>query len=143
MSYYELVEIIKGIASSHKLVEEVDEGDIYENLNSGVHRYGHVNITTNNISFDEDQLDITMNIFYTDRLQVDTDKNKLQVQSIALMVLYEIMSKLKNGDYDIYVGDTTAQVFEEKFSDICAGAYMTITLSTPIPYVCDEESFEE
>ena len=141
MNLFQLIHTIKNTAGKANLVSSVKDGDVYENLNSGTQTYPVVNVTIDNITKDETGTsNVTMNIFYIDRLE-DNCRNKTQVQSSAVTVLEQIMNKLE----DEQAFDFTSKTFypfTEKFADLCAGSYVTCTLELQLDTLCDNDSFE-
>ena len=141
MNLFQLIHTIKNTAGKSNLVSSVKDGDVYENLNSGTQTYPVVNVTIDNITKDETGTsNVTMNIFYIDRLE-DNNRNKTQVQSSAVTVLEQIMNKLE----DEQAFDFTSKTFypfTEKFADLCAGSYVTCTLDLQLDTLCDNDSFE-
>lgn len=141
MNLFQLIHTIKNTAGKANLVSSVKDGDVYENLNSGTQTYPVVNVTIDNITKEETGAsNVTMNIFYIDRLE-DNCRNKTQVQSSAVTVLEQIMNKLE----DEQAFDFTSKTFypfTEKFADLCAGSYVTCTLELQLDTLCDNDSFE-
>ena len=141
MNLFQLIHTIKNTAGKANLVSSVKDGDVYENLNSGTQTYPVVNVTIDNITKEETGTsNVTMNIFYIDRLE-DNCRNKTQVQSSAVTVLEQIMNRLE----DEQAFDFTSKTFypfTEKFADLCAGSYVTCTLDLQLDTLCDDDSFE-
>ena len=71
-----------------------------------------------------------MNLFYIDRLNEDKS-NKLQIQSIGIQVLKNILDVLEN-DYGLQTnGNRTFQTFYETFDkNVCAGVFVTVNFAT-------------
>lgn len=128
MNYYNFVNTILETAKSHKLVYEVGEGDIYEHLNSGDHKYPCVFLTVQNVDSNGTQMTVTGSLFYVDALLSDTS-NKLQIQSTGMTTLQQIFMRLMDNypDFDLRTGRYTP--FDEKFSDLCAGVFSNFTIS--------------
>lgn len=128
MNYYNFVNTILETAKSHKLVYEVGEGDIYEHLNSGDHKYPCVFLTVQNVDSNGDQMTVTGSLFYVDALLSDTS-NKLQIQSTGMTTLQQIFMRLMDNypDFDLRIGRYTP--FDEKFADLCAGVFSNFTIS--------------
>lgn len=141
MNLFQLIHTIKNTAGKANLVNSVKDGDVYENLNSGTQTYPVVNVTIDNITKEENGTsNVTMNIFYIDRLE-DNCRNKTQAQSSAVTVLEQIMNRLE----DEQAFDFTSKTFypfTEKFADLCAGSYVTCTLDLQLDTLCDDDSFE-
>lgn len=141
MNLFQLIHTIKNTAGKANLVSSVKDGDVYENLNSGTQTYPVVNVTIDNITKDETGTsNVTMNIFYIDRLE-DNNRNKTQVQSSAVTVLEQIMNKLED-EQAFNFTSKTFYPFTEKFADLCAGSYVTCTLELQLDTLCDNDSFE-
>ena len=141
MNLFQLIHTIKNTAGKANLVSSVKDGDVYENLNSGTQTYPVVNVTIDNITKDETGTsNVTMNIFYIDRLE-DNNRNKTQVQSSAVTVLEQIMNKLEEEQAFDFTSKTFYP-FTEKFADLCAGSYVTCTLELQLDTLCDNDSFE-
>ena len=141
MNLFQLIHTIKNTAGKSNLVSSVKDGDVYENLNSGTQTYPVVNVTIDNITKDEKGTsNVTMNIFYIDRLE-DNNRNKTQVQSSAVTVLEQIMNKLED-EQSFDFTSKTFYPFTEKFADLCAGSYVTCTLDLQLDTLCDNDSFK-
>lgn len=74
-------------------------------------------------------------IYYVDRLTINKD-NMLDAQSTGIDVLHNILVGLPE---EVDVITSTYRVFDQKFKDDCAGAYVNVTLQVPINYVCGED----
>lgn len=71
-------------------------------------------------------------LYYVDRLTANKD-NMLDAQSTGIDVLHNILVGLPE---EVDLISSTYQVFDQKFKDVCAGAYVTATLDVPIDYNC-------
>lgn len=65
-------------------------------------------------------------LYYVDRLKSD-ESNKIEIQSVALEVLKNIVRTFRN-KYDVDIDTVDFDVFTERFSELCAGAYATISI---------------
>ena len=128
MNYLQFVNTILETSQSHKLVYEVGEGDIYEHLNSGDHKYPCVFLTVQNVDSNGDQMTVTGSLFYVDALLSDSS-NKLQIQATGMTTLQQIFMRLMDNypDFDLRIGRYTP--FDEKFSDLCSGVFSNFTIS--------------
>lgn len=132
MNYFNLIENIKEVSLGY--VEEFFEGDIYEFLNNGTHKYPSMILTIQNI--DTSNLNtISATLFCVERL-TDSGDNKTEAQSLCMTNILKVMQKLEE-NFDIT--QSTFTPFTEKFSDLCAGMYVEFTLSYMGENVCDEE----
>ena len=128
MNYLQFVNTILETSQSHKLVYEVGEGDIYEHLNSGDHKYPCVFLTVQNVDSNGDKMTVTGSLFYVDALLSDSS-NKLQIQATGMTTLQQIFMRLMDNypDFDLRTGRYTP--FDEKFSDLCSGVFSNFTIS--------------
>ena len=128
MNYLQFVNTVLETSKSHKLVYEVGEGDIYEHLNNGDHKYPCVFLTVQNIDYNGTQMNVTGSLFYVDALLSDSS-NKLQIQATGMTTLQQIFMRLMDNypDFDLRTGRYTP--FDEKFADLCAGVFSNFTIS--------------
>lgn len=140
MNYYNFIKTIKTLSLNNGLVNEVGEGDIYEHLNSGEHKYPCVFLTVQNLTINGDIVTLNGTMFYVDRL-LDNSVNKIEVQSNALTILSQIFAKIKE-DTIININVNTYTPFEEKFTDLCAGQFATFTASFPNDIICSDGEYE-
>ena len=75
--------------------------------------------------------------FYVDRLTEDKS-NQMEVQSVGIETLDNIIRTLDEKGVSVD-SDYTIQVFNQKFSDECAGAFCNVRLSVPVASACPEE----
>ena len=132
MNYFSLIDEIKQV--SLRYAEEFYEGDIYEYLNSGNHKYPSIILTVQNITTDEDVSTISATIFAVDRLTNDSS-NKLEVQSLCMSKITQILGTLEERVNNLQ--SNTLVPFTEKFSDLCGGMYGEFTLDYIGEGVCD------
>lgn len=74
-------------------------------------------------------------LYYIDRLTINKD-NMLDAQSTGIDVLHNILVSLPE---EIDLISSTYRVFDQKFKDDCAGAYVQVTLDVPVNYNCVSE----
>ena len=144
MRYFEFLRDIKEISTSHILVNEYSEGDIYEYLNAGEHKYPCVFLTVTNISTGLSSSSINFTLFYTDRL-LENGSNKNAIQSTGIQVIKQILTRFeeRNPEYQFNSVDYTP--FTEKFSDMCAGVFGEISvdnLDSLENLECEDGEFE-
>jgi hypothetical protein len=119
-------------ASKHILVNETGEGDIYEYLNSGEHKYPCVFLTVTKVTDNEYNRTLGGTLFYVDRL-VSDQSNKTAVQSTAVSVLRDILQAVDNEQESVEY-----MTFTEKFTDLCAGAYADCQISVSFTDACTD-----
>lgn len=136
MTYYEVNKAIEACARANASVNSYYEGNVYDiNARSDI-EYSAVILTPQAHSIDEYLTTYNFNLFYVDRLTADRENeyggNKLFIQSEAITTLKEILNRLAGEYDDIGVNYTiTANVFTERFSDECAGAFIAFSVEVP------------
>jgi hypothetical protein len=76
-------------------------------------------------------------LFYVDRLKNDRS-NQIEIQSVGIQTLDNIIRRLD--DLGIYSETSYSfQVFNQRFSDECAGVFCNVNLSVPVSSLCPEE----
>lgn len=120
MNYFTVIENIKNISLG--IVEEFHEGDVYEYLNSGSHKYPSVIMSVQNIVTEDYNVNRIRGIlFCVDRLTTDSS-NKLEVQSLCMSRLLKIINKLEVELTDFE--NSVYTPFTEKFADLCGGMFV-------------------
>ena len=146
MKYYDFLKNIKEISTSHILVNEYGEGDIYEYLNAGEHKYPCVFLTVTNISTTS-STSINFTLFYTDRL-LENNSNKTAIQSTGISVIKQILSRFQQENSVYEFTSVTYTPFTEKFTDMCAGVFAEVVVENQIENLegydndCEEGDFE-
>lgn len=127
MTLYQINEKLKEISLRHPFVQEYAEGDIYEYLNSGEHKYGLSFLTVDKVEVNDDFQTLQASLFYVDRLTND-QSNRLQIQNTGISTLSTILNELIEEVPSISVEMETYTVFTAQFADLCAGVYATISI---------------
>lgn len=111
---------------------DVIYGDIYTLNHLQNIKYPAVVVTCDrhNGNLDEDWFAFRLNIFVTDRL-LDDESNRMDVHSHSISVLNNIVKMLDDSG-DVILNNWEVQVFNERFNDLCAGAYTNLTIRMPI-----------
>ena len=120
-----LLTVIKEISSLHPSINFVGDGDVFA-LNSITEiQYPAIWVDIDNMSTDLEDLKTTYKIYYIDRLLNDKE-NELEIQSDSAYILNDIIIKLS----DYYSFNTPVNIvpFKQKFTDSCAGGYMSIII---------------
>lgn len=139
MNYKQIIDYILDVASKNISVNEVNEGDVYEILNSKQHRYPSIILTPQTVtSTNSDTETLNAILFFVDRL-TDTQENKIMIQSQGISVLRQILEKCAEENiFDIE--SYTFTPFTEKFTDECAGVFVNITVNYTIDFICSEDN---
>lgn len=77
----------------------------------------------------------TFTLYYVDRLTINK-KNMLDAQSTGIDVLHNILVSLPE---EVDLISSTYRVFDQRFKDDCAGAYVNVTLDVPVNYNCVDD----
>ena len=139
MTLLDTIYTLKNIALKQPNIRTAVEGNIYELMNSNPSlEYGVFVITQEAHTSDEGFNNFTFNLFYVDRLVNNLEDNRLQIQSIGIEVLNNIISTFCNvtGCDSTY---PTFNVFTQKFKDECSGVYCRITFDVEKEIYCAEE----
>lgn len=75
-------------------------------------------------------------LFYVDRLRFDK-ANELEIQSVGIQVLGNILGKVN--ELGLEPDGISYRTFNQRFADLCAGVYTTVTLEVPKGNTCVNE----
>lgn len=130
-----IVNQLLDIAAAQPSVNSTAEGSVYDVLNSGgsAEKYAAFVAYPENVTVSGDEYEATIVMFYVDRLREDRS-NRLEVQSNAIDTLHNIISSW-GGEWELTESYTP---FTERFADVCAGAYVRVTVTVPISE-CNED----
>lgn len=138
MNYFTLIEDIK--RTSLQFAEEFYEGDVYEFLNSGNHKYPSIILTTQNVSTTDNINSISGTLFCVDRL-TDDSSNRLEIQSNAFNKLQRIISALEENTINLQ--SNTYTPFTEKFADLCGGMFVEFSFQYVGESLCEDLEIKE
>ena len=138
MNYFTLIEDIK--RTSLQFAEEFYEGDVYEFLNSGNHKYPSIILTTQNVSTTDNINSISGTLFCVDRL-TDDSSNRLEIQSNAFNKLQRIISTLEENTINLQ--SNTYTPFTEKFADLCGGMFVEFSFQYVGESICEDLEIKE
>lgn len=137
MTLYEVIRRIEATAAKQPAVNMIVENDIFKLNSCADARYGVFAWTqgAHTASTESDERRYSFSLFYVDRL-TDDGGNQLQVQSVAVEVLDNVLWELAE---DWGVDEWTIQPFNQRFTDVCSGAFASVVLSVPLGSVCSED----
>lgn len=138
MNYFDLVETIKTVSLRYS--QEFYEGDVYEFLNSGNHKYPSVILTVQNITTDDNINSVSATLFCVDRLTDNAD-NKLEIQSLCMTNLSKIIDSLEDKITNLTANTYTP--FTEKFADLCGGMFVEFSFQYVGESLCDDLEIKE
>ena len=131
MTLQNIIDKIKAAASGIPNINTVEEGNIYTIMGSNRQtKYAAFILTQNTHRYGDGQMYFSFTMFYIDRLVDDLESNRVDVQSQGIEVLKNIINQVC-GEDDIDRTEATIEVWTEKFSDLCAGAYAQVTFQVP------------
>lgn len=142
MTLSELIKTLEIIASHQPSIKMVVENDIFRLNNKADARYGVFAFLQgqHSTSIDSSVITYAFTLFYVDRLKNDRS-NQIEIQSVGIQTLDNIIRALD--DLGIYSEQSyTFQVFNQRFSDECAGVFCQVNLSVPVGSLCPE-TFED
>lgn len=111
-------------------IEFVVYGDVYElnHIQNVTYPAVVVTVGQHTSNLDNYNFNYRLNIFYVDRL-TDDKANKIDVHAHAITFINSLLKALDDeyiiSDYEIYN-------FNERFNDVCAGAYVSCRIQMPI-----------
>ena len=137
MNLAQFIERLKGVALAQPSVRTVVENDVFRLNAMPSVDYGVFAFTQGQHRADMDREIITyvFSLFYVDRLTEDAT-NEVEVQSVGITTLTNIIHTLAD---DFGVGTWTINTFNQRFADLCAGAYATVGIDVPFDFTCSDE----
>lgn len=127
MTLRELYTAIEGVAQSVPDVRTLIENDILKLNTMRKAEYSVFGITQESHRSSQGWMGFTLNLFFIDRL-LNAGDNELEVQSHAIEVLRAVLMRV--GEL-VEVGEVQYNTFTQRFQDLCAGAWATVTIRTP------------
>lgn len=135
MTLVELTDAIEALALTSPVIHYADSGaDVYDLNGRTVVNYPAVYIMPDGVhTVGRNTTQYHLTIFYIDRLVADKT-NAEQVFSTAIRELSNLVRGIRDINGVVNIGDTASvQNFinteQEKFSDVCAGAYIITTVT--------------
>lgn len=134
MTLAETIRVIEGAASRQPSVNTIVRNDVFRlnslpNVKYGVFAWLQGQHTISDLQT------FRFTFFYVDRLTHDKS-NEIDIQSTGVQVIGNILATLE--DLGVFPGDWTAQVFNQRFLDECAGVYASVEFQVPVAFVCAE-----
>lgn len=139
MTLRDTILLLEQIAAAQPAVNMIVRNDIYKLNACPDALYGAFAWTQGQHSGGADRWDtaFSFSLFYVDRLTED-GANQVDVQSTAVSVLTNILRAVAATDL-LNLDDWTITTFNERFADMCAGAFAQVTVHVPADTVCVEE----
>lgn len=111
-------------------IEYVVYGDVYElnHIQNVTYPAVVVTVGQHTSNLDNYNFNYRLNIFYVDRL-TDDKVNKIDVHANAIIFINSLLKAL---DDEYIISDYEIFNFNERFNDVCAGAYVSCRIQMPI-----------
>ena len=140
MTLKNVVDSLIRIALTQHNVRSAGYGDLYKDLLADPSiKWDVFYITPNTMQAEDDFDRFNLNLYYVSRLEDTDGTNMLQVHSIGKEILDNIVKIFcETYDCDVY-GTEQYTYFTQRFSDLCAGLYLTVSLEVPKSICIDEE----
>ena len=134
MTLAQLINRIKFVALTQPTIKMVVDNDVFRLNAIPDAKYGVFAYVQGNHRTGEDEDVFRFTFFYVDRL-VEDGSNEVEVQSVGKSTLDNIMRTLED---EMGVDEWEITTFNQRFNDMCAGAFCTAVLSVPSDYTCEE-----
>ena len=138
MTLVEVIKMMEIVASQQPSVNMIVENDVFRLNEKADARYGVFAWTQGQHSTGNEAgyFNYSFTIFYVDRLKNDLS-NQIEIQSVGIQTLNNIIRALEDKDVcteQFY----TFTVFNQRFSDECAGVFCNVTFLVPVDGNCAE-----
>lgn len=140
MTLLETINAIEGAASHQPSVNMIVRNDIFRLNTHPDAKYGVFAWTQGQHEIGMDLQTFVFTFFYVDRLTADK-ANEVEVQSVGVQTIGNILRLLD--EWGIPYADWTAQTFNQRFLDECAGVFCSVRLQTPVDWTCPADYNEE
>lgn len=135
MTYKNLIDNLTECSLVEPNVRTVICPDIYELNSLSDVEYNVVCITPNTFQVSEDVIVWSLNIYYVDRWDSE-HQNQIDIQSAGITALNNIINRFSESlDIEI-TRPITFIPFYQKFTDVCAGIYCTVQITTDSQGLC-------
>ena len=137
MSLLKVIERIEQVAMEQPAVNSVVPNDVFRLNTLQDAKYGVFAWTQGNhtAQVDSDTITYSFTLFYVDRLTPD-QSNELEVQSVGMSVLHNVLQKLS---LEMGVNQGTYTTFNQRFTDECAGVFCSVQLVVPVDDTCEDD----
>lgn len=140
MTLYETIQTLNYYASKQPAINAVIEsGDIYDISKENYEmKFGTFCVQQEpEYQCDGNQWTFNFILYYVDRLTQDKS-NRLEIQSVGIETINAIVNKVTSLSMINVDWSSNINVFTERFTEECAGAYIRLRLSTPVNSICKE-----
>lgn len=129
---HDIVRFVERTALKQPTIKNIVENDIYRLNTLERVKYGVFAWTQDREHYEQGGFRYyNFTFFYVDRLRDDL-KNQVEIQSVGIDTLANIMKQIEEDGRLIVGSRFTYKTFNMKFADNCAGVYSRVTLSVPL-----------
>lgn len=138
MTLLQVIRYIEYYAAGQPAVNTIVRNDLYRLNGMPSVKYGVFAWMQNQHSTeaDSDLMRYNFTFFYADRL-TENRSNEMEVQSVGMQVLENVLRWLREAGI-MPEGTYSYQTFNQRFSDECAGVFVTVSLSVPKGDICSD-----
>lgn len=137
MTLSEIIDIIKATALAQPAVKMVVENDIFRLNEKMDAEYGvFAFVQREHRETIDGLITYAFSFIYADRIASTMD-NEIAVQSVGLRTLGNIIRALDEAGLQVDSWNYTT--YNQRFSDLCAGAFCNVELATQVDYICVDE----
>lgn len=129
MKLKEIIDGFNDIALRQPLINEyIKTGNIYDLSKERTARPSVFCVTqgTHSTNIEEGYSTYNLFLYYVDRLKSD-ESNKIEIQSAGIETLKNILRVFAK-EYDAEITTADFDVFTERFTEMCAGVYCTVSI---------------
>mgnify|MGYP006923233827 CR=1 FL=1 len=137
MTLAQLIRLFEGIAKEQPSINMIVQQDVFRINSAPSLKYGVFAWTQGQHSGSINGMQAySFSLFYVDRLLEDLS-NQIEIHSVGCETLANILRTLESV-YDLEIGSYTMQVFNQRFTDECAGVYCDVTIQVLPNGLCPE-----
>lgn len=136
MTLLQTINAIEVAASRQPSVNMIVRNDIFRLNTYADAKYGVFAWTQGQHEIGMDLQTFVFTFFYVDRLTFDK-RNEVEIQSVGVQTIGNILRTLE--EWGLGYEEWTAQTFNQRFEDECAGVFASVRLEVPADWVCPEE----
>lgn len=126
-----LYNTIEQYAMQTQNVQKYTIGDPYVIFNSLNMTYPVFNAALNYIQYQDHTAVLNMSFYYAGKLKNDSS-NLYELQSEGINALWNVLKKMEDGIEQDGISYVQITPFQQKFSDILAGAWCTVDIEIPL-----------
>lgn len=137
MTLAEIIGIIRETALAQPAVNQVIDNDVLRLNKLPDAKYGvFAFVQGQHRETLDGMITYVFSFIYVDRL-VEDGSNEIDVQSVALRTLSNVIRSLE--EQGLGPDSWNFTTFNQRFNDMCAGAFCNVELTTEVDYICVDE----